>query len=88
MISARASSTTLRVLENGALKTAMPRPDAAARSIWFTPMQNAPTASRFGAASSTRLVTCVPDRMPSTWTSPIAAASSSSVSAPARVSTS
>jgi hypothetical protein len=66
MISARTSSTTLRVFENGALNTAMPRPDAAARSIWLTPMQNAPTASRFGAASSTRSVTFVPDRMPST----------------------
>ena len=46
MISASASSTTLRVLENGALNTAMPRLLAAARSIWLTPMQNAPTASR------------------------------------------
>ena len=65
MISASASSTTLRVLENGALNTAIPRRDAAARSIWLTPMQNAPIASRPGAASSTRSVTCVPDRMPS-----------------------
>ena len=87
MISARASSTTLRVLENGALNTAIPRRDAAARSIWFTPMQNAPTASNRGAASSTRSVTWVPDRMPSTCTSPIAAISSSSVSALAAVST-
>jgi len=66
MISARTSSTTLRVLENGALKTAIPRCDAAVRSIWLTPMQNAPMASRLGAASSTRAVMCVPDRMPST----------------------
>src|SRR5674476_1198193 len=46
IISARASSTTLRVLENGALKTAMPCPAAAARSIWLVPMQNAPIAIR------------------------------------------
>src|SRR4051794_15421264 len=44
MISASASSTTLRVLEKGALKTATPRSVAAARSIWFVPMQNAPSA--------------------------------------------
>ena len=50
-------------------------------------MQNAPTASRFGAASSTRAVTRVPDRMPSICTSPIAAISSSSVSAAVLVST-
>ena len=87
MISATASSTTLRVLENGALNTAMPRRAAAARSIWFTPMQNAPTASRSGAAASTRSVTCVPDRMPSTCTPPIAAISSSSASAFGAVST-
>ena len=50
MISAIASSTTLRVLENGALNTAMPRSEAAGRSIWLVPMQNAPIASRSGAA--------------------------------------
>ena len=46
MISAMASSTTLRVLENGALKTAIPRLGGGARSTWLVPMQNAPTASR------------------------------------------
>ena len=65
MISANASSTTLRVLENGALNTATPRLLAAARSIWLTPMQNAPTAVSCGAAARTRSVTCVPDLMPS-----------------------
>ena len=53
MISAIASSTTLRVLEYGALKTATPRLVVAARSIWLVPMQNAPIASRSGAASRT-----------------------------------
>ena len=48
MISDSASSTTLRVLENGALNTATPRLLAAARSIWLTPMQKAPTATRSG----------------------------------------
>ena len=56
MISAITSSTTLRVLENGALKTTVPRSAAAARSIWLVPMQKAPTASRSGAASSTAWV--------------------------------
>ena len=46
MISAITSSTTLRVLENGALKTATPRSAAAARSTWLVPMQKQPTASR------------------------------------------
>ena len=87
MISASASSTTLRVLENGALNTAIPRLVAAARSIWLTPMQNAPTASRCGAASRTRSVTCVRDLMPSRLTPRTASMSSSSPSAPARVST-
>jgi hypothetical protein len=38
------------VFENGALKTVTPRSEAASRSIWLVPMQNAPTATRFGAA--------------------------------------
>ena len=53
MISAMASSTTERVLEYGALNTATPCWVVAGRSIWFVPMQNAPIASRSGAASST-----------------------------------
>jgi hypothetical protein len=65
MISAIASSTTERVLENGALKTATPCVVAAARSIWSVPMQKAPIATRLSAASSTRAVTWVFDRMPS-----------------------
>ena len=87
MISASASSTTLRVLENGALNTATPRLLAAARSIWLTPMQKAPTATRRGAAARTRSVTCVPDLMPSRLTSPMASMSSSSPSARGSVST-
>ncbi len=87
MISASASSTTLRVLENGALNTATPRLLAAARSIWLTPMQNAPIATRPGAASRTRSVICVPDLMPSRFTSRTASTSSSSPSARGRVST-
>ena len=45
MISPRASSTTERVLEYGALNTATPADAAAERSIWFVPMQKAPTAT-------------------------------------------
>src|ERR1035438_2044330 len=72
MIAASASSTTLRVLENGALNTATPRLLAAARSIWLTPMQNAPIAASCGAAARTRSVTCVPELTPRRPTSPIA----------------
>ena len=64
MISAIASSTTLRVFEKGALNTATPRRVADTRSIWLVPMQNAPTASRQGAASSAPSVSCVRDLMP------------------------
>ena len=87
MISAITSSTTLRVLENGALNTATPRCEAAARSIWLTPIQNAPTASRSGAAARARSVTFVRERMPSRLTPGSAAISSSSLSAALRVST-
>ena len=65
MISAIASSTTERVLEKGALNTVTPRSDAVSRSIWLVPMQNAPIATRLSAASSTRWVTWVLERMPS-----------------------
>ena len=68
MISDTASSTTLRVLENGALKTATPAAPAAGRSIWLVPMQKAPSASRSGAAARARAVTVVFERMPSTAT--------------------
>jgi hypothetical protein len=87
MISAIASSTTLRVFENGALNTATPRRLAAARSIWLTPMQKAPIATSSGAASRTRSVICVPDLIPSRFTSPMASMSSSSPSARESVST-
>ena len=54
MISAMASSTTERVLENGALKTVTPGSDAAARSIWFVPMQNAPIDEQAAARPRAR----------------------------------
>ena len=57
MSSATASSTTERVLEKGALKTATPLRAAADRATWLVPMQNAPTASKPGALASTRSVT-------------------------------
>jgi len=82
MISATASSTTLRVLENGALNTATPRRDAVSRSIWLVPIQKAPTAVSPCAFSRTPAVTWVLDRMPSTSTS--ASASTSSASSIAR----
>ena len=88
MISAITSSTTLRVLENGALNTTVPRSAAVCRSTWLVPMQNAPTASRSGAASNTALVTLVFDRMPSSWTPGSAAISSASSRAPLTVCTS
>ena len=64
MISPIASSTTERVLEYGALKTAMPISVAVARSIWFVPMQKAPMALSSGRARSTRSVTSVLERRP------------------------
>src|ERR1700735_1656183 len=76
MISARVSSTTLRVFEYGALNTATPCAEAPARSIWSVPMQNAPTASSSGAPASTASVTRVLDRIPSSATPGSAAARS------------
>ncbi len=43
-ISAIVSSATLRVLENGALKTGMPMVRAAARSTWLVPTEKQPIA--------------------------------------------
>src|SRR5665647_3276710 len=86
--SARAISTTERVLENGALKTATPRWAAARRSIWLVPMQKAPIARRSVACARTRSVTWVLDRMPSRCTPSRAEISSSSSRAPDRASTS
>src|SRR5918998_2075446 len=88
MISAIAISTTLRVLEYGALNTATPAAEAAARSIWLVPMQNAPTAARPGRRRSTSAVTWVFDRMPSTSTPSSAVTRSVSSSAPRSDSTS
>ena len=78
MISATASSTTDRVLENGALNTAMPCAAAPGRSIWSVPMQNAPIATRLSAASSTFAVTWVLERMPSRCTPSMRSISSAS----------
>jgi len=78
MISATASSTTLRVLEKGALKTGTPAAAAADRSTWSVPMQKAPIAINRGAALTAAALTDVLDRIPSRCTSPMRAISSSS----------
>ena len=64
-ISPMTSSATLRVLENGALKTGMPRLRAASRSTWLVPTQKQPTAISPSAAASTSSVIWVRERMPS-----------------------
>src|SRR5712664_913758 len=53
MISPNVSSATDRLFECGSLNTAIPRSLEAVRSILSTPIQNAPTATSSGAASST-----------------------------------
>ena len=88
MISPMTSSTTLRVLECGALKTATLCAVAAGRSTWFVPMQKQPTASRSGAPAKTRSVRWVLDRIPSRETPGSAASSSSSLIDALRSSTS
>ena len=88
MISPMASSTTERVLENGALNTVTPCSLAEVRSIWLVPMQNAPIDTRDGAAASTLSVTLVLDRMPSSCTPARRSMSSSSSRALASDSTS
>ncbi len=82
MISPSTSSATLRVFENGALNTGTPRSRAPRRgATWLVPMQKQPTASSRSAAASTRGVTWVRERMPSTCTPAMRAMSSSSSSA-------
>ena len=88
MISPITSSTTLRVLEYGALNTPMPRSAAAPRSTWLVPMQKQPIASRSVASSRTRSVTVVLERIPSRLTPSSDSTSSSSRRAPVRSSTS
>ena len=88
MTSPSTSSTTLRVFENGALNTPIPRSAAAARSTWLVPMQKQPTARRSFPASSTSGVILVLERIPSTDTPDNASASSSALSEPERASTS
>src|ERR1700712_34079 len=88
MISPSTSSTTLRVLEKGALKTATPRSAASMRSTWLVPMQKHPIARRSFPASSTSAVILVLERIPSRDTPGRASASSSAESDPGRSSTS
>jgi hypothetical protein len=87
MISPMTSSTTLRVLEYGALNVATPRCAAATRSIWLVPMQKAPTASSSGALANTFSVTFVFDRMPTIDMPWSASIRSSSPREPGRVCT-
>ena len=61
-MSAKACSAAETMLEVGALHTMMPRSVAAATSTLSTPMPARPMTRRFGAASMTSRVTCVPDR--------------------------
>ncbi len=64
IISAIVISTTLLVLLYGALKTQIPLAAQADKSIWFTPIQKAPTASSLSACLNISLVTSVFERMP------------------------
>ena len=64
MVSASTSSATLRVFENGALKTGMPRCCAASRSTWLVPMQKQPDAGQPRRALEDSAVNCVAERMP------------------------
>src|ERR1039457_4840094 len=58
-ISASTSSATLRVLENGALNTGIPRSSAAARSTWLVPIQKQPTPTSRAALSKNLRLSCV-----------------------------
>ena len=87
MISPMTSSTTERVLEYGALKVAMPFAAAYSRSTWLVPMQKQPMAIRSVAASSTRGVMVVFERMPTRSNPGSVSISSSSEREPGRVST-
>ena len=69
MTSANTSSATLRVFENGALNTGIPRSCAQSRSTWFVPMQKQPTPISRGAASNTAAVSSVADRIPTKYVS-------------------
>ena len=89
MISPITSSTTLRVLEYGALNTATPALGGRGQVDLVGADAEAADASRSGAASSTRGVMWVLERIPSSWTPPASTStSSSSESEPARSSTS
>ena len=81
------SSATLRVLENGALKTGIARRRASSSATWLVPMQKQPTAISRSACSSTRGVTWVRERMPRRCTPAIRSSSSSSSRAPGSRST-
>jgi hypothetical protein len=88
MISPIASSATDRLFECGSLNTPIPRSLEAARSILSTPMQNAPTETSSGAASSTAAVMRVFERTPRIEVPRTFSASSRSSSAPFSDSTS
>ena len=69
-ISAIVNSATLRVLENGALKTGTPLRCAAVRSTWLVPTEKQPMAIRLSATPITSSVSWVRERMPSRCTPP------------------
>ena len=64
IVSAITSSATLRVFENGALNTGIPRSAAASRSTWSVPMQKQPIAISRRPPDSTSAVSLVRDRIP------------------------
>ena len=80
-ISAITSSATLRVFENGALKTGTPLAPATSSATWLVPMQKQPMARSAPAASSTGAVMCVLLRSPTATQSWISRIRSSSPSA-------
>ena len=89
MISPITSSTTLRVLENGALKTATPRSAAVAEVDLVGADAEAADRQQVGAPPpARRAVTVVLERIPSRDTPGRASTSSSSLSEPERSSTS
>ena len=62
--SAMVNSATLRVLLNGALKTATPERLAESSSTWSVPMQKQPIARSCGAELRIRALTLVFDLIP------------------------
>jgi len=64
-ISPITNSATLRVFENGALKTGTPHLRAASRSTWLVPTLKQPTAISRSASEKILWVSWVRERMPS-----------------------